>query len=1111
VIRRDTRTSRRPPPPPGLLKRGPLARIAVYDPEGFAIAEQALDDFFPALEYVASHSTGSRIRNKYGPKYFVNKYELSMAFMAAENFEDPNAISTRMIQARFTNYGRFSCMAMLEFASERDNSAAGTTQPISARLDNPADYNSPWDRNWILYFATVFTESLRKEVGGAQVNSLQVNVLEFWQQQCEEPAAFRAPVPTALWSADPKRLGTTDAFDTSVEVRDFAPLVSFGSLRQLRSSTGAASEQWPEDATTSLLFAENTATLDQYGDTDETDYGRRRRTDSREETNEWGEEGINYSDENVSIITGPKPAPGRTRRGRGLFMNFLIQMLLKKALGSVFKPEPYRKIEKQFEFEVPESERPHFYYDRLARQTNVAKDLLRDVYCNPDYDLTVEQAVGNPPPHEFSDTIVDSSAANRPKDMITYGTLRGGDVNRGYEANGPGGNTPTYKDTSLQSWVYVTSSDDPKVSPGFHRLADLRIWPDTNCDRIKSQPCGSVTSSGSGSTTEWLALAWFSLFFGGVAGRRLDSSSAITYVSNNNNPSYVEPSVSSYRTGIEALLNARCSTWLAENGIGGATACTGARTKWYSDSTQGCYRGRVELVDTSVYEPRAVYLDRFAPPTPPPTPPPKPPPPFPPGPPPPRPPPSPPAFSSRNAALEFAAKIQRDFCDSVYILSAETRCNALAKELHVQFQLDGSWQPPALPPIAPEGDNPPPPPPKPPSPRPPLAESRIIRLVPIYAATLSTYFVPNIAPSPPPYQYTARRELQQGNTPSEIGVTVDTQRRTEIDTELAGLGSEPTKWAACTESLIAASAPLPCRTSGNPIRCLDGARHCGTDIENTYEPFIELDFHDYQPDFNGRMYLFLVHFRLPANEEYARLMFHPLDAYGGDVQENRGWRLQVYDDHHHDLPVQCQEWNLGASATEYTEGLVDLHHLCLKPTATDEEYEVMSRVRFLKITMVGNYRQFWVDKIDVFFRAITDLKPGTNDYVVAGGPPPPPPQNALPLPPPAPPDPPASPPAICTFYENEVKSDWNERVVVYEPCGLDKDACCALALEHNANVDSVALRGSVDSFVLSATGCCVLTRVSSGNGSWVPQVNASTGEKIGWEGYQNGRSGMGTV
>lgn len=457
-----------------------MARLAVYDPEGFARAEQVLDDYFPALEYVASKSTGSRIRNKYGPKYFVNKYELSMAFMAAENFEDKNSISARMIQARFTNFGRFSCMAMLEFASENDNAAAGTTQPISARLDNPANYNSPYDRNWILYFATVFAESLQKEVG-SKANFLEVNVLEFWQQQCEEPAAYRAPVPTQMWSRDPTRLGTRDAFDTSVEVRDFAPLVSFGSLRQLRAADGAAAVQWPEDATTSLLFAQNLGYRNGVGATDTTDYGRRRLDDEVDEFDtgnsssgnvshadhhiERTKAGLQYRDDadNVSIVTGPRPAPGNTRRGRGLFMMFMIKHLLIKALGNAFAPDPYNKIDKQFEFEVPNSPRPHFYYDTLARQTNVAKDLLRDVYCNPDYDLTVEQAVGDPPPHAFSDTIVDSSTSNRPKDMVISGNLRGGDVNRGYSANGPGGNTPSYKDTSLQSWVYVTSSDDPGV------------------------------------------------------------------------------------------------------------------------------------------------------------------------------------------------------------------------------------------------------------------------------------------------------------------------------------------------------------------------------------------------------------------------------------------------------------------------------------------------------------------------------------------------------------------------------------------------------------------------------------------------------------------------
>ena len=677
---------RRPPPPPGLLKRSPLARLAIFDPEGFALAEQTLDDFFPPLEYVASHSTGSRIRNKYGPKYFVNKYELSMAFMATESFEDKNSISARMIQARLTNYGRFSCIAMLEFASENDNSAAGTSTPISSRFNNPDDYASPWDRNWILYFATIFTESLRKEVG-ASANLLEVNVLEFWQQQCEEPAAYRAPVPTEMWQADRQRLGTTDAFDTSVEVRDFAPLVAFGSLRQLRSENGPAAEQWPEDPTTNLFIDENIKASTKYAGKDTTDYGRRRRA---EET-VWNTNGLNYRDENVSFSTmGSRASPSAKRRGRALFMETSILKLIKKALGDPFAPTPYKDMERTFDFEVPRTRRPHLYYDYIARQTNVAKDLLRDVFCNPDYDLTVEQVVGNPPPHEFSDMIVDSSSATRAQDMITYGTLRGGDVNRGYGANGPRGSTPSYKDTSLQSWVYVTSSDDSSVEPGFHRLADLKIWPDIECNKIKSQPCGSLTQGGSGSTTAWLALAWFQLFFNILDlenRRKLQVSTAITYIKNNDVEDIIEPSALNYRKGTEALLNARCSTWLASNGVQGATECVGDRTAWYSSSSNGCSKERLELVDTSIYEPRSLYLSRFMAPTPPPRPPPKSPPPSPPSPPAPSPPPTPPQFASLEDALAFAAKIQRDFCDSVFILSGETRCNVCSQHLfHTTFR-----------------------------------------------------------------------------------------------------------------------------------------------------------------------------------------------------------------------------------------------------------------------------------------------------------------------------------------------------------------------------------------------------------------------------------------
>lgn len=311
----------------------------------------------------------------------------------------------------------------------------------------------------------------------------------------------------------------------------------------------------------------------------------------------------------------------------------------------------------------------------------------------------------------------------------------------------------------------------------------------------------------------------------------------------------------------------------------------------------------------------------------------------------------------------------------------------------------------------------------------------------------------------------------------EIGVTVDSERRAQLDAGLAGLGSEFTKWAACTQSMKAAGAVLPCRTAGNPIRCLDGARHCDTTEANTREPFLELDFHDYAPDFNGRMYLFMMHFRLPAEEEYGKLFFHPLEAYGGDTVENRGWHIEVFDDHHHPLSVQCQDWNYGSSATEYTDGLVDVQHHCLQPTATDAEYESMAKVRFLKLTLIGSYRQIWLDEVNVYFRAITDLQSGSNSiYSIVQAPPPPPSPLPTPLQPPAPPDPPAPPPATCAFYPLEAQDGWESNIVVREPCGLSQQKCCDHAAAFNAE-RGLAI---VQSYVLSASGCCSLLSVGWG-------------------------------
>ena len=83
--------------------------VATEDPEGFSIAESKLNEFFPSLKYVLSKSVGSQVgidENKYGPKYFVSKHESTVAFLATESFEDKESLSARMLQARFTQYGR---------------------------------------------------------------------------------------------------------------------------------------------------------------------------------------------------------------------------------------------------------------------------------------------------------------------------------------------------------------------------------------------------------------------------------------------------------------------------------------------------------------------------------------------------------------------------------------------------------------------------------------------------------------------------------------------------------------------------------------------------------------------------------------------------------------------------------------------------------------------------------------------------------------------------------------------------------------------------------------------------------------------------------------------
>ena len=1026
-----------PPPPPPVSLSSRIAAIALQDPEGWALGEEILDDYFPRLNHVLSKKAGSIINNKYGPKYHTSKYEASIAFLATEHFEDADSISARMIQARFSGYGVFSCKALVEFMSDPANAAAGSSAPEDARKDNPAEFNSNWDRNWLLIFASLFTESLMRETG---VTNVPINPLSWWTEQCEEPASYRTPKDPNLWTNDRWMMQNVDAFGNVVEARAISPLLAYGPLRQFRTFYDPLSHN--ENAIKYLV-------------------GRRRRAQQQDEDRH-----------------------DRHDRRKLRSSKILYGALNSATAGAALSDAEFNNLGLAYNT----GDGQNFVNDFAAMRENVLVDMLQSVVCNPQHSLTIEEVMGDPPPFDSpGDDKYDSSTMTKYKDLTAPASVRGNgnfDKKLSQEEDSAtlDGNL-NYRQRSMQQWVYLTSSDDPMVLPGWHRLAQLRAWPDYNCNELPKQTCGYTRNSGLGLSTTWTAISQvqkvFSSFFS-FFGRRLSAIS--TYTINDNSDVLAGAQKTTFRTGVETILSARCSSYLWSRDVPNAQRCVGETTAWYVNNVDdGCTEERIELLPIAEYRSLYSYISRFYPPSPPLSPPPRPPPPLPPQVPNPNPPPSPPAFNTRGEALKFASKMMENFCDSVYIISAESRCNALAVEMHTQFELaDFTWNPPNLPPIAP-GIDPPPPPPLPPSPLPPLEERRLLRLVPIYRATLSTYFLPTVGPSPPP-DYGNRRALQYsaeaGGDPSEWTTTLPFEQRAALDGVLdahhAANRSIETL-VACTQSTTAAAAPLPCRTGVNPIRCLDGARACGTGDENGRRPFLELDFEDYEPDFNGRMYLFAVHFKIPSDEEFGSLLFHPPEIYGGNAQANRGWELTAYDESHNPLSVQCQDWNIGANAAEHADGLIHVTHACLPATAADSDYDVLSHARFLRITLIGEYRQIWLDNVDVYYRAITDVAPRPP-------PPPPPPGNGPPAPPDAPRSPSPPPELACFIHDNLVYAIFETYLVEVEPCALTREECCAKANERRN--DGL----TTNAFVISATGCCSLLNVPEAMREATPDV-----------------------
>ena len=94
-----------------------------------------------------------------GPCTTSRKYSMSTAYLATAHFKDQDALSARIIQARFTGHFRFACQAFLEFMSDPTTSGAGSNNPELSAFGNPDDFTSQYDRNWLAMASALFAES----------------------------------------------------------------------------------------------------------------------------------------------------------------------------------------------------------------------------------------------------------------------------------------------------------------------------------------------------------------------------------------------------------------------------------------------------------------------------------------------------------------------------------------------------------------------------------------------------------------------------------------------------------------------------------------------------------------------------------------------------------------------------------------------------------------------------------------------------------------------------------------------------------------------------------------------------------------------------------------
>lgn len=760
------------PPPPPPVKLDMYEQLLEADPHGFARVRNELDSLFPSLNHVATSSMGASIK-KHIADYHMPPEMITRAFLSSAGMEK-DSLGARVIESKHTGRWRYACLELFNFLKDYTSPGKASKAYKTGYEEQRVDHLSEWDRNAFLY------AMIEVELGmghGRDMSRLNddwdgdgtLTALEMYDEICGFGNGD-ADGP-AGWRVAHKTIEGTPANEAGFYATPdkYFPLY------------GTNASEWPHVNAEDMVYPPIThfAPIVAYGSLETLQSMRMAELDACHD-------GFATDDAEVALACLGDETDHVNR--------------FKRALEERADHSPFV--------------------------------MQRDVWCNPNAEMSVESTVGNPGMHQL-----DLYDTPRKKGLFVD-HLKVDANDRGEEfIDG------TYKQYNLQSWVFVTSSGDPNLRAGMYRLSDLPVFRTTPCaelPRVKCSKDEEVKIRIDHKLDSWQVRMFY--FYNiklpveyefGVWRTTLQKDVPLIDAAGTSNHS-------SFVTGRAGIVLHRCSDQVAD-GIN----FYGCIKKPYTDKKAGCYKGDLELLsDPTLYGTSSHYYDRLGPAPLPPTPPPPPAPNPPPPPPSPSPLPSPPRLYDPDEIKSQIRAAEERVCTSVYYLSQTTRCEQLALDLTQRLLINWS-PPPTPPPAAPIAPRLPPPPPS------PLMPSGM-DLVQLNSVTLSTMRMPLL-------------RLNDADTVDGY-FTANSSLSTAIGAESMG-----------TRACVTTSSPLGCITATLPERCLNGERRCGTVDENGLNPTLDAYF-----KVPASYYVWGVRMSLPQNQQLAELVVGTtkLELYG---------------------------------------------------------------------------------------------------------------------------------------------------------------------------------------------------------------------------------------